>query len=385
MKILFTTFNQEGKGSFLRALALAKELAKLGHQLTVLCASSQNTFEDKSIDDVRLICFPWGKRFLHGYNLSEVRARKRWLGKQRFDLVHAFDMRPSCAQPAFQAKRHGALMLSDWADLFGKGGSVEERSNPVARSILRPIESYNERALRKKGVGVTCICSHLYNLAKKLSFSDEQILLLHNGFNQTINPRKNKLEARQYFGLSPDLPIAGSLGAFFSKDFQLLTSAIEYCQSQQNISFVHIGQGNAMLQNANIIKTGRLSDTELSLALQACDILLLPMADLPANHGRFPLKFSEYISAGRPVLATRIGDVPDFIEKYQCGYVTAPNPEDFAKTLLEAFEKPADIEKYGQNALSLSQEESFTWQSRAKQLNAFYETLLTNQKRDNPL
>ncbi len=42
MKILFTTFNQEGKGSFLRALALAKELAKLGHQLTVLCASSQN-------------------------------------------------------------------------------------------------------------------------------------------------------------------------------------------------------------------------------------------------------------------------------------------------------------------------------------------------------
>ncbi len=92
-----------------------------------------------------------GQTLLHGYNSSEVRARKRWLGKQKFDIVHAFDMRPSCAKPAFQAKRHGALMFSDWADLFGKGGSVEERANPIARAILRPpVESYNERVLRKK-------------------------------------------------------------------------------------------------------------------------------------------------------------------------------------------------------------------------------------------
>jgi len=112
--------------------------------------------------------------------------------------------------------------------------------------------------------------------------------------------------------------------------------------------------------------------------LQACDILLLPMADLPANRGRFPLKFSEYISAGRPVLATRIGDVPGFIEKYQCGYVSAPNPEDFAKTLLEAFDKPEDIEKRGSNALQLSQNPEHSWNSRALDLQNFYENLLKN-------
>ncbi|HQN69138.1 MAG TPA: glycosyltransferase [Anaerolineaceae bacterium] len=381
MKILFTTFNQEGKGSFLRALALAKELTKLGHQLTVLCASAQNTFEDKHIDGVRLVCFPWGKRFLHGYNSSEVRARKRWLGKQKFDIVHAFDMRPSCAKPAFQAKRHGALMLSDWADLFGKGGSVEERANPIARAILRPVESYNERVLRKKAHGLTCICSHLYKMAQQLNFPDDQLLLLHNGFNQTISPRTSKLEARQHFGINPDLHIAGSLGAFFNKDFQVLKSAIDYCQNQQSVAFLHIGQGDALLQDANIITTGRISDTELSLALQACDILLLPMADIPANHGRFPLKFSEYISAGRPVLATRIGDVPDFIEEHQCGYVSAPNPTEFARTLCDALSNPEEREKRGQNALALSQSETFSWHNRAKQLDTFYQTLLKNSKK----
>ena len=89
MNLLFTSFNQEGKGSFLRAFALAKELVKRGHQLTVLCASTNSRFEEKHVDGVRLVCFPWGKRFLHGYNPCEVRVRKRWFSKQVFDVVHA--------------------------------------------------------------------------------------------------------------------------------------------------------------------------------------------------------------------------------------------------------------------------------------------------------
>ena len=198
---------------------------------------------------------------------------------------------------------------------------------------------------------------------------------------QTINPRTSKLEARQHFGINPDLHIAGSLGAFFNKDFQVLKSAIDYYQNQQSVAFLHIGQGDALLQDANIITTGRISDTELSLALQACDILLLPMADIPANHGRFPLKFSEYISAGRPVLATRIGDVPDFIEEHQCGYVSAPNPTEFARTLCDALSNPEEREKRGQNALALSQSETFSWHNRAKQLDTFYQTLLKNSKK----
>jgi len=58
MKLLFLSFNQEGKGSFLRAFALAKELAALGHELSICCASTTNTFEEKSIDDIKLFCFP---------------------------------------------------------------------------------------------------------------------------------------------------------------------------------------------------------------------------------------------------------------------------------------------------------------------------------------
>lgn len=376
MKILFTTFNKENQGSFLRAMALAKELAKRGHAVSVLCASRENQFEEKQIDSVKLLTFPWGKRFLHGYNLCEVQARNAWLGNQKFDVVHAFDMRPTCAKPAFKAKRNGAVMFTDWADWFGKGGSVEERASFMARTFLRPVESYGERHLRKKADGTTTICSHLYKMGKNLGISEDRLLLLYNGFDQKISPRTDKLEARKALNLDPDLRIIGTLGAFFTKDFELLTEASHCCQTLRSTKFIHIGQGNPILDGSDIHLSGRVTDQELSLYLQACDLLLLPMANIPANHGRFPLKFSEYISAGRPVLATNVGDVPKFIEEHACGYICNPNPKDLGDALVEALANPETMLQYGKNAHNLSQNERFSWHKRSLDLEAFYMRLL---------
>lgn len=378
MNLLFTSFNQEGKGSFLRAFAFAKELVKRGHQLTVLCASTDSRFEEKHVDGVRLVCFPWGKRFLHGYNPCEVRVRKRWLSKQVFDVVHAFDMRPTCAQPAFQAKRHGALMVTDWADWFGKGGSVEERANPLTRALLRPIETYGERSLRKKADATTCICSHLYQMGLDLNIPAGQLAVIYNGFDQKISPRVSQNEARHALNLEKSQKIVGSLGAFFSKDFELLQLAAKLTQAEMPVQFLHIGQGQKQSNTETIDFTGRVSDEALSLYLQACDILLLPMADLPANHGRFPLKFSEYISAGRPVLATDVGDVPSFILKHDCGKVCQPNAQVFAQTIIQMLSDPESLNKQSQNASRLSEDPTHSWQARSVQLESFYTQLLSN-------
>ena len=133
------------------------------------------------------------------------------------------------------------------------------------------------------------------------------------------------------------------------------------------------------MAGGNIDLSGRVTDEELSLYLQACDLLLLPMADIPANHGRFPLKFSEYISAGRPVLATRVGDVPKFIEEHACGYICNPNPKDLGDALVKALSNPETMLQYGKNALSLSQNELFSWHNRSLDLEAFYMRLLNKR------
>ncbi len=375
MKLLFLSFNQEGKGSFLRAFALAKELAALGHELSICCASPTNTFEEKSIDDIKLFCFPWGKKFLHGYNLPEIIARKRWLGQQQFDFVHTFDIRPSCAYPALQAQRNGAIFVSDWADWFGRGGSVEERTNPITRVILRFLETYFERNLRRKTSATTAICKQLYALALKIGISQENLILLPNGFDQNISPTVSKEEARQTLGLDINTHIVGSLGAFFHQDFVLLNDIIKLVKSQKDVKFIHIGQKPKKLDCTDLHYTGQVSDDELSLYLQACDLLHLPMANLPANHGRLPLKFSDYISAGRPVLSSKVGDVPHFIESFHVGFVANPDAKSYTTVLLEALNHPDLLIKSGENALSLSRKPGYRWQDRAQDLQEFYVNL----------
>ena len=102
------------------------------------------------------------------------------------------------------------------------------------------------------------------------------------------------------------------------------------------------------------------------------------MADLPANHGRFPLKFSEYISAGRPVLATDVGDVPSFILKHDCGKVCQPNAQVFAQTIIQMLSDPESLNKQSQNASRLSEDPTHSWQARSVQLESFYTQLLSN-------
>ncbi len=376
MKILFTTFNKFGFGTNIRAVLLASEFCQLGHDVTVMFASYDKKFQYQGVGTLRHLGFPWKFHFLNGYNLSEAFARKRWVGKHKFDIVHAFEMRPTCAIPAFKAERNGAIIVNDWADWFGRGGSVEERNNPLSRMILRPLETYNERQLRLKTKATTTICSQLFNMATEMGFGGKQLLQLYNGFNREALIPLSKTEAREMLNLDQNARIAGCLGAFFAKDFDLLKQAAKICNEKEPIQFFHIGRSNLAVADEDLKTTGPLEDKRKGYYLQACDILLLPMADIPANHGRFPLKFSEYISTGHPVLTTRVGDVPKFVEAFACGYVSEPNPQDFAKTLLEAFDNPQDIEKRGQNALHLSQSPEHSWKNRALDLQTFYENLL---------
>jgi glycosyltransferase involved in cell wall biosynthesis len=57
---------------------------------------------------------------------------------------------------------------------------------------------------------------------------------------------------------------------------------------------------------------GKVEDHELSLAYAACDAFVLPTAELEC----FGLIALEALSAGRPVLATRAGAIPELIQKF---------------------------------------------------------------------
>jgi glycosyltransferase involved in cell wall biosynthesis len=65
----------------------------------------------------------------------------------------------------------------------------------------------------------------------------------------------------------------------------------------------------------SVILAGRLSTEEVIDALSGVDVLVVPKHDERANIAGFPQKLVEYLAAGKPVVATAVGDVPLYLHQ----------------------------------------------------------------------
>ena len=108
-----------------------------------------------------------------------------WHGGVRerpFDLIHAFENRPVVLGPMLYLQQTRRLpLVIDWCDWFGKGGSVEERPDSLAKTVLRPVETFFEERFRHRADGTTVINSVLRQKAIELGVAADSILLLPNG------------------------------------------------------------------------------------------------------------------------------------------------------------------------------------------------------------
>ena len=75
---------------------------------------------------------------------------------------------------------------------------------------------------------------------------------------------------------------------------------------------------------------GKVDDRDLPLAYAACDAFVLPTAQLEC----FGLIALEALSAGRPVLATPVGAIPEIIRNFDSSWLArSAEPEDIADLL----------------------------------------------------
>lgn len=390
MKVLFIVFNQIGRGTYLRAFELARALTRLGYKITILASSaqlrkkpkvrSQNGIQILEVSD--LINGPTRS----GWDIYNLITRQRIVKQLDFDLVHGFESRPTVIYPALALQKQCTSLFLDWADWFGSDGSIEERPNPLIRMLLRPFEDFFETHYRKKPLGTTAICKALAQRAIDLGVPQRKVCQLPNGFDvENWNPISIE-KARSQLNLDSNQFLAGYLGSFFPKDANLMADTINLMNSQnQKIRFLHVGHSNYPIQlrmeNAhNIIETGLVDFQKMQTYLSACDVLLLPFTNSLANNGRFPLKFSNYLASGRPIIATQVGDIPSYIEAHQCGIVTPANPDALVQAILHLQDHPQVRLSCGQSALALSNHPNESWQSRAKTLMKFYIEKIESEK-----
>jgi glycosyltransferase involved in cell wall biosynthesis len=63
-----------------------------------------------------------------------------------------------------------------------------------------------------------------------------------------------------------------------------------------------------------VVETGWLSSDEVVAGMSAADILVIPKLDDLVNYAGVPTKLAEYLSIGSAIVATRVGDIPFYVQ-----------------------------------------------------------------------
>ena len=386
LRILMILFNQTGKGTYWRAFHFGRVLAKRGHIVTLMAISphSRLKLDERDENGIHVVetpdLLPGSLR--SGWDAWDTLRRIAWLRGRSFDIIHAFESRPVVIFPALSIQRCGAKLVMDWCDWFGRGGSVEERPNPLVRDVLRPIETFFESRFRARADGATVINSFLRERAIKLGVRPESILLLRNGSDTSRAPL-GKLEARQTLGLPIAAPLIGYVGGIFIRDAGLMASAFNTVQQMiPSVRLVLVGYFNRRIEAlmddpSAVVRTGPVTSEQVYQYLAACDLGWLPLCDSGANRGRWPFKLNDYMTVGRPVVASGVGDLADVIPHYQLGVVTRDDANDFATQTLDLLTDADRREALGRAARRAA-EEVFSWERLTDDLEAFYQQVLAH-------
>lgn len=386
MRILCLNHNVAGSGTYQRAFNLARALGRRGHAVTLVTTSRSARVATRWVErrGVSVLEAPdlWWGPARTGWDPWNVLRRFLALRGRDFDLVHAFDSRPVVIGPALAVRhRTGAPLFMDWADWWGRGGWIRERSAWPVRTFFGPIETWFEEAFRGRAVGTTTVSETLARRAEGLGVDRRRILVEPNGCDPDGVVPVDRVEARRRLGLAPDSPMLVHLGVLTPGDMELLAGAVRRVRrSRPEATLALVGRPRARppadLERAGaVVRTGFVATEALPLWLGAADACVLALRNTLGHRARWPGKVNDYLSAGRAVVTPEVGAAAALVRREGLGWTSAPEPEALGEAMLRALADRAAADRAGERARALA-EGRLAWREVAERLERFYGAVL---------
>ena len=386
MRLLFLNHNVRGRGTYVRAFHLGRELVQHGHEVVLITTSERARLRvrEEETAGVRVIEMPdlWWGPARTGWDPYNTLRRISRLRASAFDMVHAFDSRPAVVLPALRvAAQSGAPLVMDWADWWGRGGRIQERSGWLVRTFFGPVETWFEESFRGRAAGATVICSALGERLRGMDYPAERILPLPNGC-APHEDAPSRAAARASLGIAGRTPLLVHVGRIMRPDLAMLKDALAHAlQWIPSLRIVFVGATGlpaGETSNPAMNTTGFVSERVLREWLAAADAGVLPMLDTIGHRGRWPGKLSDYMSAGVPAIVTDVGDVGRLVEQHRIGWVARPDAASLGNAFVEAVEA-LDLHERGAAGRALANGE-LSWRSVAGRLDSFYDDVMNDAK-----
>jgi glycosyltransferase involved in cell wall biosynthesis len=340
MRALFLNHNVVRTGTFQRASCFARELTRAGHDVTLITTSADLRRDGRA--------WEWhGVRIVEAPDLLAGCARTGWdpwntawrvrrLAKESFDLIHAFDSRPVVILPALALRRRtGAPLFMDWADWWGHGGIIQERSGWLVRTLFGGVETWFEEAFRSGATAHTTIVETLRQRCIGLGVDPARVLTLPNGCVPPPTHQPAQSAARRQLGLG-DEPLLLHTGVAQRDDARLLFDAFRNVRGALPAArLALVGRfrfGVPLELKPAVLRPGFVSDAELELWLAAADAAVLVLRDTVASRGRWPGRLSDYLTSGVPIVMPRVGAAAELLGAARAAVLCEPAADPLAET-----------------------------------------------------
>ncbi len=402
MKILYITqfFNPEP--SF-KGLSFAKDMQKYGHEFEVL-TGFPNYPEGKIYSGYKLK--PYQHEVLEGIAVHRVwlypdhsgSVLKRIANYVSFFItaliaglfiVRKFDAIHVAATPlniglvgVILGKIFNKPVLSDvqdiWPDSLAATGML---NHPKALKFISYFCNWSYRNSKK----ITVISKGFRDLLLQRNVPENKIEVIYNwsGLEGIMPIGNHKLK---YLVNVFNVTFAGNMGK--AQDLTNVISVAELLSKEHpEIIFNFIGDG-VEKQNLvdlvkktnlkNVIFYDRVKSSEVIKYLEQSDCLLISLKKDPLFEITVPSKTQAYLSLGKPIVSTVLGNAADLVQNAEAGYVVEPsNPNKLAEAIVKLSElSKLDLEQKGLSAKNFYEKNL----SRQTSLNKFANTF--NAMRD---
>ncbi len=393
MKITMYTPAPEGAGGFFRCFFLAKNMVQKGHQVVLICGSPEPTLRihSKEREEVKIITLPRQKAILAIFFTDLMRI----VGNFCYEIIHDSDIIhifvatiPSSVSFIISAKILQALKIKrhrlvvDWEDWWGGEGIWGDYNK-----FYNVVGTFWEENMPQMADIVTVVSDALFERAQNLGIDAKKIFKITNGSNIEFIRHYSKKEALQAINFTEECSrLLCHVGFTDLGAFKILLQAFKInLQRKKDIRLMLVGKLPKshldLIKKLGIEKNvnyyGKQPYSRMPFFLRSADILLLSMRDSIIERARWPIRIGDYLAAGRPIIATAIGEVSRIMQEWQCGIGVPPNdPDAFAQAISTLLEDSIMREEMGIRARKAAENE-YAWPQIAEQLESAYQKIVS--------
>jgi len=329
VNILYVESSRSWGGQEYRTCLEINWLNAHGHQAWLVCNPGSQVHSKASELQTRLVTMPLRRRF------DPLCSWRLW----RFCRQNQVDL-----LKAYSSKDHWICL-----PLYFCGIPLSR-----ARCITDPIGSKGRAFVFKHGCSQIVADASVIkrHLVAEHGVDPAKIEVIGSAVDlEKFKPPRDRAKFRREIGVDDDTALIGNVGMIRPDKGQLVLveAAPLVLQKRPDVRFVIVGQGTGILKRGinvrNAIDQAGLADRIIMAGYRwdtpdvyaACDMIVIASLRTEAS----PIVLREAFASGRPVIATKVGDIPEIIEHRKNGLLIEPgDTQALANAIMEFITDP---------------------------------------------